>query len=135
MNHRKFISGASARPSAPPASVPAAVADLLVYDPPHRAEAADQSCSAKPGLAPASRHGHRAVGSWRLFQSDPGWKPHPTSCVPATIGGLTLFDTADSYGSHPEVGEAISKLPRDKVVIISQVPTTAIQRNNGQSRY
>jgi aryl-alcohol dehydrogenase-like predicted oxidoreductase len=34
--------------------------------------------------------------------------------------GLTFFDTADSYGSHPEVAEAISKLPRDKVVIMTK---------------
>jgi len=34
--------------------------------------------------------------------------------------GLTLFDTADSYGSHPEVAEAVSKLPRDKVVLMTK---------------
>src|SRR5246127_1271112 len=34
--------------------------------------------------------------------------------------GLIFFDPADSYGSHPEVGEAISQLPRDKVVIMTK---------------
>lgn len=34
--------------------------------------------------------------------------------------GLIFFDTADSYGSHPEVAEAISQLPRDKVVIMTK---------------
>jgi aryl-alcohol dehydrogenase-like predicted oxidoreductase len=34
--------------------------------------------------------------------------------------GLTFFDTADSYGSHPEVAEAMSRLPRDKVVIMTK---------------
>jgi aryl-alcohol dehydrogenase-like predicted oxidoreductase len=34
--------------------------------------------------------------------------------------GLTFFDTADSYGSHPEVAEAISRLPRDKVIIMTK---------------
>jgi 1-deoxyxylulose-5-phosphate synthase len=34
--------------------------------------------------------------------------------------GLTFFDTADSYGSHPEVAEAISQLPRDKVVLMTK---------------
>src|ERR1019366_5742339 len=34
--------------------------------------------------------------------------------------GLTLFDTADSYGSHPEVAEAISRLPRDKVIVLTK---------------
>ncbi len=34
--------------------------------------------------------------------------------------GLIFFDTADSYGSHPEVGEAVSQLPREKVVIMTK---------------
>lgn len=34
--------------------------------------------------------------------------------------GLTFFDTADSYGSHPEVGEAISRLPREKVIVMTK---------------
>ena len=34
--------------------------------------------------------------------------------------GLTFFDTADSYGSHPKVAEAISRLPRDKVVLMTK---------------
>src|SRR5579871_422691 len=34
--------------------------------------------------------------------------------------GLVFFDTADSYGSHPEVAEAVSQLPRDKVVIMTK---------------
>ena len=34
--------------------------------------------------------------------------------------GLVFFDTADSYGSHPEVAEAVSRLPREKVVIMTK---------------
>src|SRR5438045_5725798 len=34
--------------------------------------------------------------------------------------GLVFFDTADSYGSHPEVAAAVSQLPRDKVVIMTK---------------
>ena len=34
--------------------------------------------------------------------------------------GLVFFDTADSYGSHPEVCEAVSHLPREKVVIMTK---------------
>jgi 1-deoxyxylulose-5-phosphate synthase len=34
--------------------------------------------------------------------------------------GLTFFDTADSYGSHPEVAEAISRLPRDQVIVMTK---------------
>jgi aryl-alcohol dehydrogenase-like predicted oxidoreductase len=34
--------------------------------------------------------------------------------------GLRFFDSADSYGSHPNVREAIKQLPRDKVVIMTK---------------
>jgi aryl-alcohol dehydrogenase-like predicted oxidoreductase len=37
--------------------------------------------------------------------------------------GLTFFDTADSYGSHPEVAEAVSRLPRDKIIIMTKCDT------------
>jgi 1-deoxyxylulose-5-phosphate synthase len=34
--------------------------------------------------------------------------------------GLTFFDTADSYGSHPEVADAIGRLPREKVIVMTK---------------
>ena len=34
--------------------------------------------------------------------------------------GLRFFDTADSYGSHPYVAEAIKQLPRDKVTVLTK---------------
>jgi aryl-alcohol dehydrogenase-like predicted oxidoreductase len=34
--------------------------------------------------------------------------------------GLRFFDSADSYGSHPNVREAIKQLPRDKVVVMTK---------------
>jgi aryl-alcohol dehydrogenase-like predicted oxidoreductase len=37
--------------------------------------------------------------------------------------GLSFFDTADSYGSHPNVAGAIKQLPRDKVVIMTKSDT------------
>ena len=37
--------------------------------------------------------------------------------------GLSFFDTADSYGSHPNVGAAIKQLPRDKVVVMTKTDT------------
>jgi aryl-alcohol dehydrogenase-like predicted oxidoreductase len=35
--------------------------------------------------------------------------------------GITFFDVADQYGSHPFLKEAIKKLPRDKFVIQSKI--------------
>ena len=34
--------------------------------------------------------------------------------------GLRFFDTADSYGSHPHVAEALKHLPRDKVTVLTK---------------
>lgn len=35
--------------------------------------------------------------------------------------GVTYWDTADQYGSHPHIGEALKKLPREKVTILTKV--------------
>jgi 1-deoxyxylulose-5-phosphate synthase len=34
--------------------------------------------------------------------------------------GLRFFDTADSYGSHPHVAEALKQVPRDKVTVLTK---------------
>jgi 1-deoxyxylulose-5-phosphate synthase len=34
--------------------------------------------------------------------------------------GLRFFDSADSYGSHPHVAEALKHVPRDKVTILTK---------------
>src|SRR6059058_220690 len=43
--------------------------------------------------------------------------------------GLRFFDSADSYGSHPHVAEALKHIPRDKVTVLTKTwardPATA----------
>lgn len=34
--------------------------------------------------------------------------------------GLRFFDSADSYGSHPHVAEALKHIPRDKVTVLTK---------------
>lgn len=34
--------------------------------------------------------------------------------------GLRFFDSADAYGSHPHVAEALKRVPRDKVTILTK---------------
>ena len=34
--------------------------------------------------------------------------------------GLRLFDSADSYGSHPHVAEALKHVPRDRVTVLTK---------------
>lgn len=37
--------------------------------------------------------------------------------------GLRFFDSADSYGSHPYVREALKTMPRDKVTVLTKTDT------------
>ena len=34
--------------------------------------------------------------------------------------GITLWDSADQYGTHPHVKEALKRVPREKVAILSK---------------
>ena len=119
MNRRKFISTAAAGLGAS-CLAPRAIADLLVLDAPHRAEATDSVVLGKTGI----RTSRLAMGTGTVGF---GGSSNQTRTGDLTRllrtgydRGLTFFDTADSYGSHPEVAEAISKLPRDKVVIMTK---------------
>jgi aryl-alcohol dehydrogenase-like predicted oxidoreductase len=37
--------------------------------------------------------------------------------------GLSFFDAADSYGSHPHVAAALKQLPRDRVTVMTKSPS------------
>ena len=119
MNRRKFISNAAAGLGATCLS-PRAIADLLVLDAPHRAEATDSVVLGKTGI----RTSRLAMGTGTVGFGGSSNQTRTGSLTRLLRGGydrgLTLFDTADSYGSHPEVAEAISKLPRDKVVVMTK---------------
>lgn len=119
MNRRKFLSHAAAGLGAS-CLAPRAIADLLVLDAPHRAEATDTVVLGKTGI----RTSRLAMGTGTVGF---GGSSNQTRAGSLTRllrtgydRGLTLFDTADSYGSHPEVAEAVSKLPRDKVVLMTK---------------
>jgi len=117
MNRRKFISNAAAGVGASYLA-PGAFADLL--DTPHRAEATDTVVLGKTGI----RTSRLAMGTGTIGF---GGSSNQTRMGQLTRllrtgydRGLIFFDTADSYGSHPEVSAAISGLPRDKVVIMTK---------------
>lgn len=42
--------------------------------------------------------------------------------------GVTLFDSADAYGSHTYVREALKTLPREKVTLLSKTQATTAER-------
>jgi 1-deoxyxylulose-5-phosphate synthase len=116
MNRRKFISNAAAGLGAA-CVTPNALADLLVVP---RAQATDTVMLGKTGI----RTSRLAMGTGTVGA---GGSSNQTRAGSLTRllrtgydRGLTFFDTADSYGSHPEVAEAVSKLPRDKVIIMTK---------------
>jgi 1-deoxyxylulose-5-phosphate synthase len=120
MNRRKFIAGAAAGLSTAYLA-PHAIAGVLDSPAPTgKAAAHDSVVLGKTGI----RTSRLAMGTGTVGS---GGSSNQTRTGGLTRllrtgydRGLTFFDTADSYGSHPEVADAISRLPRDKVVIMTK---------------
>lgn len=53
-------------------------------------------------------------------QSDLGIKGLSDLLLNGYDHGLRFFDSADSYGSHPHVAEALKHVPRDKVTVLTK---------------
>lgn len=49
-----------------------------------------------------------------------GLKGMADCLVEGVESGITFFDCADMYGSHPHVKEALKRIPRDKVTIMTK---------------
>ena len=120
MNRRRFIAGAAAGLGAAYLS-PDGMADVLDV-PAHagKAEAQDTVVLGKTGI----KTSRLAMGTGTIGF---GGSSNQTRTGALTRllrtgydRGLVFFDTADSYGSHPEVAEAVSRLPREKVVIMTK---------------
>jgi len=120
MNRRKFIAGAAAGAGAAYLGSHSVAGVLDVPGSKGKVEAHDSVTLGKTGIrtsrlamgtgtvgAGGSSNQTRSGGLTRLLRT--GYDR-----------GLIFFDTADSYGSHPEVAEAVSQLPRDKVVIMTK---------------
>lgn len=120
MNRRKFISGAAAGLGAAWLG-PRGVAEVLDSPAPAgKVEATDTVILGKTGI----RTSRLAMGTGTIGS---GGSSNQTRTGGLTNllrtgydRGLIFFDTADSYGSHPYVAEAIRQLPRDKVVIMTK---------------
>lgn len=113
MNRRKFLSNAAA-------GIGAACLAPLLDAAPQRVEATDTVVLGKTGI----RTSRLAMGTGTIGF---GGSSNQTRTGGLTRllrtgydRGLTFFDTADGYGSHPEVAEAVSQLPREKVVIMTK---------------
>ena len=120
MNRRKFLSQTAIGLGAA-CLTPGAIAEVL--DTPaagQRVEATDTVVLGKTGI----RTSRLAMGTGTIGfggSSNQTRTGHLTQLLRTGYDrGLTFFDTADGYGSHPEVAEAISHLPREKVVIMTK---------------
>jgi 1-deoxyxylulose-5-phosphate synthase len=120
MDRRKFIAGTAAGLGAAWLS-PRGVAELI-DTPAHagKAEAQDSVVLGKTGI----RTSRLAMGTGTIGSGGSSNQTRTGSLTrllrTGYDRGLIFFDTADSYGSHPEVAEAVSRLPRDKVVIMTK---------------
>lgn len=118
MNRRKFLSEAAAGVGAA-CLTPHALAGLLNAAP-HRVQATDTVVLGNTGI----RTSRLAMGTGTIGfggSSNQTRTGNLTRLLRTGYDrGLTFFDTADGYGSHPEVAEAVSHLPREKVVIMTK---------------
>lgn len=120
MNRRKFIAGAAAglgaaylapRMFADPVDTPAQM---------DKAQATDTVVLGKTGILTS----RLAMGTGTFGFAGSSNQRRSGELVRLLRGGydrgLIFFDTADSYGTHPEVAEAVSNLPREKVIIMTK---------------
>jgi 1-deoxyxylulose-5-phosphate synthase len=118
MNRRKFITGAVAGMGAVYLAQ-RGLADSL-DNPAGKVEATDTVVLGKTGI----RTSRLAMGTGTVGVGGSSNQTREGGLVrllrTGYDRGLTFFDTADSYGSHPEIAEAVSRLPREKVVIMTK---------------
>lgn len=89
---------------------------------PHKFNASDTVTIGKTGIKTSrlamgtgtSGFGHRSN------QNALGVKALSDLLLNGYDSGLTFFDTADSYGSHPHVAAAIRQRPRDKTIVLTK---------------
>lgn len=121
MNRREFLTGAAAaglgaaylKPSAlaAPLDLPAAT---------QKFQATDTVVLGKTGI----RTSRLAMGTGTIGGGGASNQTR-TNALPRLLlngydNGLIFFDTADSYGSHPDVAEALKHVSRDKVVVMTK---------------
>ena len=98
---------------------------------PRKFSASDTVTLGKTGIKTSRlAMGTGTVGSGHhSHQSDLGVKPLSDLLLNGYDNGLRFFDSADSYGSHPHVGEALKRVPRDKATVLTKTwardPVTA----------
>jgi 1-deoxyxylulose-5-phosphate synthase len=98
---------------------------LRGFDTAPAAEAVDMVKLGNTGLTVSRVALGTGSGGWEKAsnQTRLGTKQFVNLAQYAFDKGIKFFDTADMYGSHPYVGEALKVIPRDKVSILTKVMT------------
>jgi hypothetical protein len=79
------------------------------------------SCSVDRHRDVAPRDGQRHARLGRLVGSDaPGHRRLRRRADHGYSQGLTFFETADQYGAHPHIAEAIRQVGRQNVVVLTK---------------
>ena len=121
MNRREFLTGAAAGLSAAylkPAALGAMALDIPALT--QKYKATDTVVLGKTGI----RTSRLAMGTGTIGGGG-GSNQTRTNALPRLLlngydNGLLFFDTADSYGSHPDVAEALKHVSRDKVTVMTK---------------
>ena len=121
MNRREFLAGAAAGLSAACLKPAAFGADAL--DTPaltQKFKATDTVVLGKTGI----RTSRLAMGTGTIGSGGSSNQTRTNALSRLLLNGydngLLFFDTADSYGSHPDVAEALKHVSRDKVVVMTK---------------
>jgi aryl-alcohol dehydrogenase-like predicted oxidoreductase len=121
MNRREFLTGAAAGLSAACLKPAAFGADAL--DTPaltQKFKATDTVVLGKTGI----RTSRLAMGTGTIGSGGSSNQTRTNALSRLLLNGydngLLFFDTADSYGSHPDVADALKHVSRDKVVVMTK---------------
>jgi 1-deoxyxylulose-5-phosphate synthase len=121
MNRREFLTGAAAGLSAACLKPAAFGADAL--DTPaltQKFKATDTVVLGKTGI----RTSRLAMGTGTIGSGGSSNQTRTNALSHLLLNGydngLLFFDTADSYGSHPDVADALKHVSRDKVVVMTK---------------
>jgi aryl-alcohol dehydrogenase-like predicted oxidoreductase len=119
MNRREFLTGAAAGLSAAYLK-PQAFGAVDTPATPAKFSATDTVVLGKTGI----RTSRLAMGTGTIGGGGASNQTR-TNTLPRLLmngydNGLLFFDTADSYGSHPDVAEALKHVSRDKVVVMTK---------------
>jgi len=120
MNRREFLAGAAAGLGAAYLAPSAVAAPLAPTALPQKFQATDTVVLGKTGI----RTTRLAMGTGTMGFGG-GSNQTRTGALSRLLlngydNGLIFFDTADSYGSHPAVSDALQHIPRDKAIVMTK---------------